>query len=494
MQGNRRRFFQQSGLLTAATLGFPAVVRSRAESAAAADAVPRHIIHLVADGLSSGTWTLGDYFSRLKRGRGLRWMDLLQEPGWVWAWMNMRSLNSSVTDSAAASSSWGSGSRVMNGVLNLLPDGRALRPLYSVLAEAGWKRGLVTTTEITHATPAGFATVTASRSNAEAIAAQYLTGQVEVLLGGGSKYFDPKTRKDQRDLAGDFARAGYAVVREAAELVEAPLDKPLLGTFASGHLPYTLDHLGDAELVARVPTLAQMTARALRYLERADRFILQVEGGRVDHAAHANDIASALHDLVAFDEALEVCLEFQRREPGTLLVVTTDHGTANPGLNGTGTEYGSSPRLFANTLRVRRSFERMAPDFQKLTSAEELRAFLRTWTDFEPSVAKADLLLRFAAKNSGVLYEGMNAVELQLGQLLANYLGVGFTSGAHTADFVPLVARGPGAERFRGFLQNTDVFRAYLALADIDFRNPDAPLVAETGPQAAEMEALPVWA
>ncbi|MBK9137626.1 MAG: alkaline phosphatase [Verrucomicrobia bacterium] len=492
MQGSRRRFFQQSGLLTAATLSFPGVVRSKAE--AAADAPPHRIIHLVADGTSSGTWTLGDYFSRLKRGRGLRWFDLLQRPGAVWTWMNMRSLNSSVTDSAAASSAWGSGSRVMNGVLNQLPDGRELRPLYSVMAEAGWKRGLVTTTEITHATPAGFAAVTASRSNAEVIAAQYLAGRVEVLLGGGRKYFDPKTRKDQRDLAGDFARAGYAVVNDAADLAQAPLDKPLLGTFASGHLPYTLDQLGDAEFQAKVPTLAQMTARALRYLERSDRFILQVEGGRVDHAAHANDIAAAVQDLVAFDEALEVCLDFQRRAPETLLVVTTDHGTANPGLNGSGSEYGSSSQLFANTLRVRRSFERMEPDFKKLASAAELRAFLKTWTDFEPSAAKADLLLRIAEKKAGVLYDGMNAVELQLGQLMANFLGVGFTGGAHTADFVPLVACGPGAERFRGFLQNTDVFRGYLTLAGIDFRNPDAPLLAEAGPRADQVEALPRWA
>ena len=68
----------------------------------------------------------------------------------------MRSLNSLVTDSAAASTSWGSGSRVKNGTLNILPDGRRLRPLCTVFGEAGWARGLVTTTEITHATPAGF--------------------------------------------------------------------------------------------------------------------------------------------------------------------------------------------------------------------------------------------------------------------------------------------------------------------------------------------------
>ncbi len=493
MQSSRRRFFRQSGLIAASTVGLPALVRPRAEAASAADAVPRNIIHLVADGMSSGTLTLGDYFSRLKRQRGLRWFDLLQRSSTVFAFVNMRSLNSTVTDSSAASSSWGSGSRVLNGVLNQLPDGRELRPLYGLMAEAGWRRGLVTTTEITHATPAGFATSCSNRGNANEIAAQYLGGRVDVLLGGGRQYFDPKARPDKRDLAGDFKTAGYAVMTKASELAGAPLTKPWLGTFASGHLPLTLDHLADTDLLAKVPTLAQMTTRALQHLGRSERFILQVEGGRVDHAAHANDIAGAVQDLLAFDEALEACLEFQRREPGTLVVVTTDHGTGNSGLNGSGSSYKDSPALFANVLRVRRSFERMEADLKKQATVAGLQKLLREWTDYKVPEAKAALFLQIVSKKAEVLYETMNAIGPQLGQLMANYLGVGFTSGAHTADYVPLLASGPGAERFRGFLQNTEVFRNYLALTDIDFRNPEAQLLAETGPAADAVETQPAW-
>ena len=77
---------------------------------------------------------------------------------------------------------------------------------------------------------------------------------------------------------------------------------------------------------------------------------------------------------------------------------------------------------------------------------------------------------------------------IQLGQLLGNHLGIGWTSGSHTADYVPMVAVGPGAEHFQGFIQNTDVFHHYLALAKIDFRNPEVPLLAECGPTAEEVE------
>jgi len=476
--------------LATAAAGFPGLARAAEDPAVASAARPRHVIHLVVDGMSSGTLTAADYFSRLARQQGLRWFDLARSPDTVSAFVNMRSLNSVVTDSSAASSSWGSGSRVVNGVLNQLPDGRDLRPLFSLLDEARWERGLVTTTEITHATPAGFVANCSSRGDADPIAAQYLARHVEVLLGGGRKFFDPKQRKDKRDLPGAFRAAGYAVMNQAAELAAAPLGPRWLGTFANGHLPFSVDRQASSTLSRSVPVLAEMTRRALAKLARADRFILQVEGGRVDHAAHNCDIVAAARDLVAFDEALEVCLEFQRRERDTLVVVTTDHGTANPGLNGTGTAYKETPALFAHTLRVTRSFEHLEADLKKASTVAELSRLLREATGYKVPEAKAAQFLAWADKRTAPLYDGMDSLSAQLGQLLANYLGVGWTGSAHTADFVPLLARGPGATRFHGYLQNTDVFRHYLALADIDFRNPEVPLLAESRPGAAEVEAL----
>jgi alkaline phosphatase len=490
MSGNRRQFFRQTGWAMASALGFPAVVRSSEAAWSAPDARPRHIIHLVSDGTSLGTLTLGDHFARLQRQRSLRWFDLYQRPGAVGALVNMRSLNSFVTDSAAASSSWGSGSRVVNGVLNQLPGERDLFPLYRLFAQAGWRRGLVTTTEITHATPAGFVANCSNRGSAQDIARQYLERRVEVLLGGGRVFFDPGKRKDKRDLRRAFREAGYTVMDVAADLDAAPLNRPWLGTFAKNHLPYTLDQNADHKLMATVPTLAAMTTRALAWLSRCDHFILQVEGGRVDHAAHNCDIAGAVRDLLAFDDALEVCLEFQRRVPETLLLITTDHGTANPGLNGAGTAYKDSPALFLNSFKVGRSLELLAEDLKPATTVAVVQKTIRAATGYTVSETKAALLLATLAKKSKSLYDHMNSTAAQLGQLLGNHLGVGWTGTAHTADYVPLLAVGPGAIRFGGFIQNTDVFRGYLALAGIDYRNPEASLLVESGPTAAEAEGL----
>ena len=488
MSSNRRNFFKQTGLLAAGVVGFPAVVRSADVAAVAPGSRPRNIIHLVADGMSSGTLTAADYYSHFTRQRGLSWFDFAHRPGTHSAFVNMRSLNSFVTDSSAASSSWGSGSRVMNGALNQLPDGRNLRTLYQLFDELHWRRGLVTTTEITHATPAGFATNSASRGSADELAVQYLDRRVDVLLGGGKPFFDAGKRKDKRDLYADYRAAGYTVMTKAAELKAAPLDARWLGTFSSGHLPYTVDRDQDVRLLKEVPSLATMTRLALGNLGRADHFILQVEGGRVDHGAHANDIAASVGDMIAFDEALDVCLEFQARVPETLVVVTTDHGTANAGLNGSGSNYKDSPTLFANVLRVKASFEKMEGDLKKPGTAAGIQKVLLKQTGYRVPDAKAALLARVLEKKADVMYDGMSSLSQQLGQLMANYLGVGFTGGAHTADYMPLLAAGPGSERFRGFRQNVEVFRNYVDLVGIDYRNPEAPLVAESGPSADEVE------
>jgi alkaline phosphatase len=476
--------------LATATLGLPPAACAAQSNAAAAGPRPRHILHLVADGASLGTLTLGDYYSHLHRKRGLRWLELYRDGRASSALVNMRSLNSMVTDSSAASSSWGSGSRVVNGVLNQLPDGRNLRTLYQLFEAEGWKRGLVTTTEITHATPAGFAVNCDNRASAEDIARQYLDRKVDLLLGGGRNYFDPAKRKDKRDLRSEFTAAGYAVLDTAADLDRAPLERSWLGTFDRNHLPYTIDRAADAAVRARVPSLAHMTRLALKKLARVDRFILQIEGGRIDHAAHACDIATAVREVVAFDEAIEVALEFQSLEPEALLVITVDHGTANPGLNGTGTAYKESPKLFAHTLGAQRSFESLEPEFRKATTVAQVQKLVRAASGYVVPEAKAALLLSLVEKKNTVLYDAMNHLAVHLGQLVGNHCGVGWTSNAHTADFVPLVAIGPGADRFRGFLQNTDVFHHYVALADIDFRNPEAPLQAESGPSAEAAEAL----
>jgi hypothetical protein len=73
---------------------------------------------------------------------------------------------------------------------------------------------------------------------------------------------------------------------------------------------------------------------------------------------------------------------------------------------------------------------------------------------------------------------------------MANHLGIKMIGNAHTADYVPVLATGPGAERFRGILQAPEIFHHFMALAKVNFRNPTEPLVGQVGPDAMDVENI----
>ncbi|MCW5553156.1 MAG: alkaline phosphatase [Verrucomicrobiae bacterium] len=489
MKNSRRSFLAQSGLLTATALGAPHLARASETILSQPGQTPKRVIMMVSDGMSMGTFTGADHFSLLTRNRPTTWRRLLNQPETVTGLMNMRALNAIVPDSAAAASKWGSGALVVNGAVNHFPDGTGLKPLCEVLGDAGWQRGLVTTTEITHATPAGFAASVSSRDLADTIAEQYLEHRLDVLLGGGSDKFDASKRKDQRDLFADYAQAGYSLLRTAEDLRTAPLDRRWLGTFTSGHIPFLVDHQNDAAHHKAVPRLAAMTKRALEKLANAEHFFLLVEGGRVDQACHNCDIAGAMREQIAFDEAIDVVLEFQHQHPDTLVVLTTDHGCGNPGVNAIGGAYARSSPLFKNVAAMKCSVATMIQQMGTEPSVDQIQTVFREATNgYKISERRASLLAPFLARKGSTLYDVMNSAVVQVGQLLANHLAVGWTGSTHSADYVLVTARGPGAENFRGFINGTDVFDQCLTFADVDFRNPQLPVTDGFALQSAALE------
>lgn len=467
----------------------PVAVRPRPLPASA----PRRIIHMVADGMGSGILAAANEYSEYSRGRKLTWLQLLDRLGTHQALMNVRSQNSIVTDSSASSSAWGSGVRIPNGKVNQTSKGGKLVTLYELLHDAGWKRGLVTTTEITHATPSGFIACVNSRGNGEEIADQLYERRVDVALGGARNHFRADKRKDKRDRLADFSRIGYAVLQKPEDLVTAPLDRPWLGVFADGHLPYVVDQRGGLTKPAPTPPLATMARMALKRLAPEERFILQIEGGRVDHGCHANDATAAIHELIAFDEAIDVVLEFQRENPDTFVLITTDHATANPGLNGMGDNYTGSNCALRHVKQVRQSIGEILSRLRTAENRDQAIARLKEATGYTASARRMDLLDTFLKKKGYALFDGFNSDTAALGQVLANHLGITFTSGNHTADYVPVTTLGPGAERFTGFLDNTEIFGHYMDFAGIQFRNPQEPLVAGILPVAATEDLTSYW-
>ncbi len=423
------------------------------------------IVFMVSDGMSHGVLSLAEAFSLQTRKRTTCWWEALQSPASVQGLMDTASSNSLVPDSAAAASAWGGGKRVPNGHINVTDKGSEVEPVGATLRAENCRLGLVTTATVTHATPAGFAASSPDRNDEEGIAVQYLD-RADILLGGGSPFFDSAKRKDGRDLFGDYASAGYTILRNRDELLAAK-GRRLLGTFSSGHLPYSVDRAHDGELAKKVPTLAEMTDAALkRLLGDGAPFLLQVEGARIDHAAHANDIAGLLWDQLAFDDAIAGVTAAIAGRDDILVIITSDHGNANPGLNGMGSSYRRTNESFARIAGMKSSHERLFADWkQRQGGSQDLAALIRSKLDFEATESEAETLLDTidGAKITEWNHLLANPQGI-LGQIAGNHTGIGWTGTVHTSDPTIVTAFGPQAEQFHGLVRNDGVHERLLGI------------------------------
>jgi alkaline phosphatase len=497
---NARNFGRRAFLGRAGALASVAGSLESLQAASRPGAQPKNIVFMVADGMSPSVLPMAEQFSWVVRGKGLLWRALIDRKEAARGLMDMSSLNSVVTDSSAASSSWGSGVRVFNGWVNMLPDGTALTPIASVSRDAGRRVGLVTTTTVTHATPAGFVAVQRSRGNEDDIAAQYQK-QVDVVLGGGRQFFEAATRKDKRDLVGQFRADGFTSVMSRDELlrVKAGGSRKLLGLFSSGMIPYTLDRNHSEQLQRTVPTLAEMAGAALTVLESSPKgFLLQVEGGRVDHAAHSNDAAAQMWEQLAFDEAIEVVLRFAERHPETLIVITADHGNSNPGIGGKWAEWSSPSNGFRALGRAKASYGQLIAKLggKGRPDAALVREAVQDALDLEFSTDEVEAVRAAAAGEKKLcLNSRLDKLAGILGQAVGNHTGIGWVSTDHTSDYVLLTALGPGSERFAGQIRNTRCFENMVDLMGLKFRNPSmTPERARTFLRAAvELPNAPHW-
>lgn len=467
---SRRSILSASAALTSTgTLGLPLKGLPREFQKTEA----KNIIFCAVDGMAMSVLTMAHHLNQLRGGKGSYWAWLLDQDFVVNGLQDTPSLSSLVTDSAAAASAWGCGRRIWNAQINEFPDGTKLRTLYDLMQAKGMRTGLVTTTRITHATPSGFAIQIDHRDKENEIAVQHLQANVDVLMGGGSRHFDAAARSDKRNLFGEFANKGYRVVRDRDALLRAEAGK-LLGLFSSSHIPYTVDRKHDAKLDATVPTLAEMTSKAIELLDGGPNgFILQVEGGRVDHAAHANDLPGMLYDQLEFEDAVRIAVEFALKDKETLVVITADHATGGPSLNGAGSEYFDSTQGLKSVTQMKASFERLAPAIASSKSTGEIKNVVNEmWgvelTDAEAGAIKAS----FSSDSPFKVSDFYKSRDASLAAILGNHCKVTWTSNNHTSDLVFLTAIGPGSALCSGLTLNTSLFDIMLRSKGLSHANP----------------------
>lgn len=355
-----------------------------------------------------------------------------------------------------------------DGAINTGPDGEKYTPINRIFKDAGKKVGLVTTTRITHATPATFSVQIDDRNKEDRIAELYLEHEYDLLMGGGSRHFTPSGRSDGQNLIKKFGDTKYHIARNKKELKQAPSDQRLLGLFHEGHLPYSINHQSIDKYRNTIPPLAEMTQQALQRLDSQEGFILQVEGGRVDHGAHDNDASALLFDQLAFDDAVEVALEYVDQREDTLLVITTDHGNANPALNGAGHRYEQTNKQFDRIQEMKYSNTWVLSGLDGNSTISRIRERVKEATNIAIEKKEAEALKRSFNNNLESLYDIQSASDAVLGSILANYTAINFTSGNHTSDYVELAAVGPGCSNLDHFTRNTELFDFLLNAAGVN--------------------------
>jgi len=298
------------------------------------DITARNIIFLIGDGMGIAQVQLASL--KAVGAEGKLYMEKLPVTGL----MTTHSANSHVTDSAAAGTALACGIKTSNGMVGMDPDKTPYKNILEVAQHEGMRTGLVATSTITHATPASFASHVASRGNQEKIAAQILGHGVNVLFGGGKKYWLPDGRKDSRDLINEARSKGYKIVSNSSDLKDVQ-ETHVLGLFNKGPLT----------TFSPEPPLPELTRKAIDILDRENQngtgffeklvkkgnallkrepekekgFFLMVEGSQIDWACHANNADNCIKQTLLFDLAVKEAVEFAKQDEETLVVITADH-------------------------------------------------------------------------------------------------------------------------------------------------------------------------
>lgn len=219
----------------------------------------------------------------------------------------------SITDSAASATAMATGYKTYNGVLSRSLAGVELSTILELAQQLQKSTGIITTTEVTHATPAAFYSHVQNRGYEFEIAQQLVTSEIDIVMGGGRNKFIPYLNTLQTQ--------GYTIVENRTELLSVTEGK-FFGLFTESAFPYEQDR--DRETV---PSLAEMTEKTIDILSQdTDGFFLIVEGGQIDWASHVTNKVNAALETIEFDKAVKTALDFVKTHDA-ILVVTADHET-----------------------------------------------------------------------------------------------------------------------------------------------------------------------
>lgn len=340
--------------------------------------------------------------------------------------------------------------------------------------------GIVSDAELEDATPAAVVSHTRRRADKDKIAGMLYEVKPDVLLGGGSAYFLPKSvpgskRKDDINYIEKFKEDGYQLVTTNTELTNIAKDtKQLLGLFHTGNMDTVLDRrFLKTEATKKFPDqpdLTTMTQTALDVLsQNPDGFFLMVESALIDKSSHPLDWERALMSTIMFDKSIEIAKKFAEKHPDTLIIVTGDH---THGLSLIGTVDDNKP---GDDMREKVGVYAAAgyPNYEdknqdgypdRLDVSKRLAVFFNNYPDYyETFRPKLDGLFVPAIKNEKGEYIANEAYKSVPGAVLrTGILPKSESNGVHAIDDIVIQAQGPGSEAIKGYMENSDIFKVIV--------------------------------
>jgi alkaline phosphatase len=375
-----------------------------------------------------------------------------------------------VPDSASTATSLSSGYKTWSGVLGMKEDKTTPTPyITEALKRKGYSIGIVSSVKIVHATPAAYYAHIDNRNKYENIAEQLTNSKFDLFVGGGgNKHFAATGRSDKRDLYSEAAVKGFRVVTTSEDFMALKPGKRVLanlpGDIFDEALPYAIDRKKD-DL-----SLAQITGKCIQLLAPNPKgFFLMVEEGKVDWACHANDTGSAIANMMDFDKAITAAVQFKKKHPDTLIVVTGDHECGGLGLS-MGSEYRINPELFLDQklsfemadAKVGAILKQESDPMEKICAVAEEFGLTNLTESEKKAIAKAvaDEKANLSKTELSALYGGYKPVTMSFRRLFNVRANLYWTSYAHTGIPVMTTASGMGAAKFAGYMDNTDVCMA----------------------------------
>lgn len=391
------------------------------------------------------------------------------------------SASNPITDSAAAGTALATGVKANNGVLGLTPDSVIVSSIAEQLKAKGYGVGIITSVAPDDATPGAFYANVPNRNNYYEIGVQAAESGFEFMAGAELRGL--KRKGEPTDLMNVMKRNGVEVVYGLDKFAETTSERVMLlatNRPNDNGIGYAIDS------VAGAMKLDKMVAAGISHLMKytPDRFFMMVEGGEIDHAGHANDGATIVRDVIAFDESLRVAMDFYRQHPDeTLILVTADHETG-------GFAIGNTPHGYTADLKYldyqRVSKDRFSDRIKALLKSkrefrwEDMRQYLSDMFGFwrvvpvtEEETArlmeKFDRTFRLRnSEDQKTMYNNFNEFAVEVFRVMDIHTGLGWTTVHHTANPVPVFAIGCGAELFGGVNNNIDLPQKIRRLTGIE--------------------------